>query len=164
MELGVDSFIQFPIGKELIRKKMVKLLELQSKVEKQEKQFDFLESKNEKEYYSTDEKLAQKAVQIIKEQLNDSTFNIDKLNTLLGVSKIKGYRLFTEMFGQSPLVILLDLRMQRAEYLLKNTSLNISEIGYECGYNEPKYFSKQFKKRFGCNPSRFRSQTKQDSE
>ncbi|WP_299780596.1 two-component regulator propeller domain-containing protein [uncultured Formosa sp.] len=155
LELGVDDFIQFPIGQELIRKKMNKLIELQVKADKQ---LQLVDASKEELYYNTGEKLAQKAVKLIKEHLSDSTFNIDKMNTLLGVSKIKGYRLFNDVFGQPPLAVLLDLRMQKAEYLLLNTNLNISEIGYECGYNEPKYFSKQFKKRYGCTPSQYRTQ------
>ncbi|MEZ4960557.1 MAG: AraC family transcriptional regulator [Saprospiraceae bacterium] len=38
---------------------------------------------------------------------------------------------------------------------LQTGKLNVSEVAYRVGFNEPKYFSKVFQKEFGCSPSQF---------
>jgi AraC-like DNA-binding protein len=57
----------------------------------------------------------------------------------------------------TPKAYLMEQRMLRAEHLLRtNNKLNVSEVAYKCGFSEPKYFSRCFKKRFGKTPSDFR--------
>ncbi|WP_373941417.1 helix-turn-helix transcriptional regulator [Polaribacter sejongensis] len=77
---------------------------------------------------------------------------------LLDVSRVKCYRLFKERLKQSPSDVIMSLRFQKAEALLKTKKLNISEISFECGYNDPKYFGKAFKKHFGKSPKEFKDQ------
>ena len=67
-------------------------------------------------------------------------------------------RLFKSEMGTTPHNYLTDLRMSLAEKLLCSTrasELNISQIAYSCGYNEPLYFSRVFKKYFGCAPRNY---------
>ena len=49
------------------------------------------------------------------------------------------------------------IKMARAQYLLKNTSLKTCEICYQIGYHDTNYFLKQFKKTFGQNASQYRN-------
>jgi AraC-like DNA-binding protein len=35
--------------------------------------------------------------------------------------------------------------------------MNVAEIAYEVGFNDPDYFSKSFKKQFGVTPTQFRN-------
>lgn len=73
-------------------------------------------------------------------------------------------RLFKSEMGTTPHNYLTDLRMQLAEKLLcsnRGSELNISQIAYSCGYAEPLYFSRVFKKYFGCAPKNY-AQKKQE--
>ena len=56
---------------------------------------------------------------------------------------------FAELLG--------DLRLKRAQDLLKNSEFNINEIAQKCGYTDIAYFSRCFKKRFGVSPSNWRN-------
>lgn len=47
------------------------------------------------------------------------------------------------------------IRLQRAAQLLRGSQQNISEIAYQVGFNNPKYFSRYFKEEFGILPSAF---------
>jgi len=47
-------------------------------------------------------------------------------------------------------------KIENAQYLLLNNSLRISEVAYEIGFNDPKYFSKCFKNRVGVSPREYR--------
>lgn len=67
-------------------------------------------------------------------------------------------RLFKSEMGTTPHNYLIDLRMSLAEKLLcsgRSSELNISQIAYSCGYAEPLYFSRVFKKYFGCAPRNY---------
>lgn len=49
------------------------------------------------------------------------------------------------------------IKMARAEYLFKNSSLKAYEIGYQIGYRDINYFMKQFKKVYGRSPTEYRN-------
>ncbi|MGK6350025.1 helix-turn-helix domain-containing protein [Parapedobacter sp. DT-150] len=63
---------------------------------------------------------------------------------------------FKRITGKSPNQYHLDLRLDKAEELLKSTSLTVQEIGYHTGFESPYYFSRLFKKKFGVSPKGFR--------
>lgn len=49
-----------------------------------------------------------------------------------------------------------SLRLKKAAQLLLETDLTVYEVAYSVGYNDRKYFSKEFKKQFGKLPSAFK--------
>lgn len=95
-------------------------------------------------------------MEIIKEELQDPSFNVETLVENLGISRVKCYRIFKEALNQSPSDVITSFRLQKAEILLKTKKLNISEISFECGYNDPKYFGRPFKKYFGKSPKEYK--------
>ncbi len=61
-------------------------------------------------------------------------------------------RLFKEEVGMNFTTYLTNFRMKKAEYLLKNTDMKISQISMEIGYSNASYFSKSYKKFKGISP------------
>lgn len=49
-----------------------------------------------------------------------------------------------------------NYRIEISKKLLKDTNKNISEIAYETGFADARYFSKQFKKTVGIKPTEYR--------
>jgi transcriptional regulator GlxA family with amidase domain len=72
------------------------------------------------------------------------------------MSKSNLTRKLKELIGLTPGDFLKEARIKKATELLKNTNMNISEIAYMCGFNDPKYFSKVFKSSIGKTPSEYR--------
>lgn len=67
-------------------------------------------------------------------------------------------KLFKKEVGVSPLEYMTGLRMKSAETLLTAMWTNeytISEIAHMCGFADALYFSRVFKKYYGCAPSNF---------
>ena len=52
--------------------------------------------------------------------------------------------------------------MKHAAKLLRETRMNISEVAYQVGFNNPKYFTKYFKEEFGMLPSVYQEKEKQE--
>jgi LacI family transcriptional regulator len=63
--------------------------------------------------------------------------------------------------GKSPGVFLQEMRQKRAETLLKDSSLEIAEIGRECGYQEAAVFSTAFKRWTGKSPRDYRNASRE---
>ncbi|WP_289661323.1 AraC family transcriptional regulator [Flavobacterium panacagri] len=158
LELGIDTHIKLPASLSFISKKINRLINQNSEPVKeykiQQKIFEILTENNEN--ITPNEKLLKKALEIIKEELQNPAFNVEMMGEQLGISRVKCYRLFKEILNQSPSDILMSLRLQKAELLLKTKKLNISEISFECGYNDPKYFGRSFKKYFGKSPKEYK--------
>jgi YesN/AraC family two-component response regulator len=61
--------------------------------------------------------------------------------------------------GYSPKDYIRIVRMRKAGKLLSDPSTSVSEVAFEVGYSDADYFSKQFKKHFGENPSEYQKRT-----
>lgn len=70
-------------------------------------------------------------------------------------------KLFKKEVGASPLEYMTTLRMRRAKKLMTamwSNGYTVSEIAQMCGYEDSLYFSRVFKKYYGCSPSNFTKQ------
>ncbi len=63
---------------------------------------------------------------------------------------------FKRHFGTSPIDYVLGQRLQQATYFLRDHNLTVSEVARRVGFNDPFHFSRQFKKRQGISPLRYR--------
>ncbi|MGI5893038.1 MAG: helix-turn-helix domain-containing protein [Candidatus Merdivicinus sp.] len=74
----------------------------------------------------------------------------------LGVDRSHLFRIFKKGMGCSPQEYLLDFKLSRAAAMLHQTQLSVTEVMYSCGFSDPPNFSRQFKKKYGMPPARFR--------
>ncbi|WP_170137055.1 two-component regulator propeller domain-containing protein [Tenacibaculum gallaicum] len=157
-KLGIDVTIQLPVSKTFLQAKLTNLLSNRKKLLETENYIGWIESHKDEQLLSPNEKLVKKALTYMHECLHDHTFNIESLQEKLEISKVKCYRVFKEILKQSPSEVLISLRLQKAQHLLGQNVLNISEISFECGFANPKYFSRQFKKHFNMSPKAYKEQ------
>lgn len=65
-------------------------------------------------------------------------------------------RLLKKYTGKGFMEIILELRMEKAVFLLQNTQLTINEIGEKCGFSNMNHFYNHFKKTYNKTPKEFR--------
>ena len=65
-------------------------------------------------------------------------------------------RAFKEFTGTSPLKFILELKLNEAKLLLRNTNLSVKQISYNLNFENPDYFPTFFKKRTGFTPIEYR--------
>lgn len=49
-----------------------------------------------------------------------------------------------------------DIRLENSAFLLKNSSMNVTDIAFNCGFTDSNYFSTIFKKKYGASPLAYR--------
>jgi transcriptional regulator GlxA family with amidase domain len=69
------------------------------------------------------------------------------------------YRKTLALTGMSIIPYLRVLRLQKAEALLKNSSMSVADVAYAVGFENPRYFSRIFSEEKGISPSSFRELT-----
>ena len=74
------------------------------------------------------------------------------------VSKSECLRCFRASIGATPIQYLRQFRVQKAAELLVGTGLKISDVGAQCGFQEPSYFIKTFRELMGRTPAAYRAQ------
>ena len=93
---------------------------------------------------------------VIIENYTDSNFELDQALRQLPFSYDYLRRLFKKEMGITPHQYLTEKRLQAAANRLREmrrTGNNIAEISRLCGFREPLYFSRMFKKKYGVSPS-----------
>ena len=98
------------------------------------------------------------AVHAIQSDLTQS-LDVEEMARSLQMSASHFIRTFKAQVGYSPLAYQTRLRIERAKDLLRNTSLRVSEIAAQIGYQNPMYFSSTFKKHTGMTPLEYRDKS-----
>ena len=101
-------------------------------------------------------KMIEAAVSYMKENFHDADFKIGTLSQLCGMCEKNFRRIFKGVYRQTPYEFLQTYRIERAEFLLKNTYKSISEIALACGFSDVYSFSHCFKRLEGISPSQYR--------
>lgn len=91
----------------------------------------------------------------IAQHLNDPDFNIERLAALMQMGHTKFYGKMRDITGMSPNKYIMSERMRIAGELVLEGRMNVSEIAYKVGFQDPSYFNKCFKRHFGTVPTKY---------
>ncbi|PAW78332.1 MAG: AraC family transcriptional regulator [Verrucomicrobia bacterium Tous-C9LFEB] len=85
-------------------------------------------------------------------------FNLARLAAQAGISKFHFHRLFKSALGVSPSHYQINLRMNAARQMLRETKKSIIDIAMDVGYTNPSHFARLFQRETGLSPSDYRRQ------
>jgi AraC-like DNA-binding protein len=83
--------------------------------------------------------------------------DVPALADLAGLSRAHFSRVFADCEGVSPASYVLAERMRRAASLLVSGAASVKEVSRACGFDDPNYFAKAFRRSFGASPTEFRT-------
>ena len=105
---------------------------------------------------SRDSDFSAQLLEAIQKMYKDPDLDVYKLADALGMSRNLLNEKIQEGFGLSIAQFIRTYRLNVAKEMISNgtnTEMNISEIAYEVGFNDPKYFTRCFTKEFNATPS-----------
>ena len=154
LEIGADDYLIKPFNQEELKLRIHNIL----------KSRQVLREKYSKNIFSdisdyasnaTDEAFIKKLNDLIKEKISEADFDRNDLANELGLSLSNLYRKIKSLTNMSPSEYIKSIRLKLAVEYLKTTSLNITEIALEVGFNNLAHFSREFKKQFGKSPKEY---------
>lgn len=150
LEGGADEYIQKPFNIEVVKLRIIKLLEERNRLREV-----FLKESQSPAGLSFDDLFMRKFIVLIEENYSDPDFSIEKGSEKLGLSRVHLYRKVKELSGITPTDFLRNYRLKKASALLRQRSGTISEVAYATGFGSPAYFSKCFKAVYNITPTEF---------
>jgi len=96
-----------------------------------------------------------KVISIIDEHIDDPDFGVDMLSRKLAMSTPVVYKKLRALTNMSVNGFIKQQRFKKAAILLLQKNLTINEVSFAVGYDDRKYFSREFKKYFGVVPSEY---------
>ena len=162
---GVDSYLLKPFDENMLLARISGILENRKRFQQKfylTMDVDSLGIEEE----SGDKKFLDKAIKVVKENYMNPNFDVADFVDAMGVSKSLLNKKMQSLTGQSTNQFVRNYRLNLArELLIKNRAthnMNISEIAYEVGFNDPKYFTRCFTKHFNVTPSSIMDDKQED--
>lgn len=149
---GVTDFIVKPCSTETLARKMSNLISLTQNA-RQENNGTFKPIIND----DKDQRLKETLCRTIGQHMAEADFNVEKLAELMHMGKSKLNYKVKELYGTSPIKLIIDMRMKRACDMLSSTDTTIKEICKATGFNSIPYFTKCFHEHFQQTPMAYRN-------
>ena len=105
---------------------------------------------------ATNEEIIWKITSYIRDRYHQK-ITLDELAGLAGYSKGRFSHLFFQVTGTSPMAYQKNIRLSEAAEMLSVSSSSVKDVADACGFDDPLYFSKIFKQKFGVSPTEYRT-------
>lgn len=160
LERGADDYIAKPFNIDILIAKVNGLIENRKKLKSR---FSSLEDVNPEDLTSSglDDQFFNKINQVVEKFYTDAAFNVDHFAAEMFVSRSQLYKKLKAITNLSANDFINVYRLKKSVELLKKGNLQISEIAYSVGFNDPKYYSRVFRKFFKYSPSEYLNKMKQ---
>lgn len=156
LETGANDYLTKPFNFEILLYKIKNLLNQQVTLKKTyQKQVDVNTVANTNEVQ--DEKFMKDLLRLIEKRIADPDFSVEELSSDMAMSRVTLYRKVLLMTEKTPVEFIKFIRLKRSAHLLQTTHLNIAEVAYQVGFNNPKYYAKSFKLEFNMLPTEYRA-------
>ncbi len=158
MKYGVDDYITKPFSSAYLEARIENLLKLRRQLQ------DYYRSSltsgvisvSKPNVTSQDDLFIQQIMKYIEENIDDSELSIDGIASYISISRSSMFKKIKSMTGLAPVDFIKEVRLQRATQLIETGEFNISQVAYMIGMNDPRYFSKCFKQKYGVSPSEYK--------
>lgn len=158
LQTGADDYVTKPFNPTIIKARIASLLENRKKIRTlllNKIQFEPTYTEIEKDT-NTESAFIHKAIVLVENNIQNSSFSIETMVDELNMSQSTLYRKIKSLTGLSLTSFIRSIRLKKAAHLILIDDLNLSQIAYEVGFNDYKYFKISFEKQFNCLPSKYK--------
>ncbi|KIA91775.1 hypothetical protein OC25_20085 [Pedobacter kyungheensis] len=155
LQHGADVYVTKPFSHKILQLNIQNMLALKRAMQKKYSEQLQLPAITQQPNASADEKLLSKLQLIIEENLANADFDIAALTLEIGMSKSVLYKKFSALTDLSLNEFIKTQRLKHAVTLLQQGETSILAVAIQVGFNDVKYFSREFKKVYGITPSHY---------
>ncbi len=158
LKTGADDYITKPFNPNVVKARITGLLQNRSRLKEYLTNKIWFEPSDSEvdEVNEPENAFIQKAMLVVENNLHNPNFGIDNLVEELHMSQSTLYRKMKSLTDLSLTAFIRSIRLKRAALLILTTDMNLSEIAYDVGFNDYKYFKTCFQKQFQCLPSSYK--------
>ena len=110
---------------------------------------------NNMEHFSYNSRRVERVIEYLNENFHNH-ISLTEVAKLTNMAESAFSRFFKTRTGMTFIDSLTEIRLGHASRMLIDTTQSISEIAYECGFNNISNFNRIFKKKKGCTPKEFK--------
>jgi len=149
---GAVSFLAKPFKTEELKIKIGSILEFRKELIRRYSTTEDIVAE-EITYSERDEQFITKACEIVNANIQNFDFNVDQFCLEMHASRSLLHTKLKHLTGLSATEFIRNIRLKQAYIYLKKGDFSVSEVAFKCGFNDPNYFSKCFKKKYEVFPS-----------
>ncbi len=151
---GAEAYVSKPFSIEVLDAQINSILKARRLViNKYSKSFEI--QPEEVTFTSIDEKLIERLLKVVEKNIGNPEFTVVQLADEVGMSQSILNKKLKALLGQTANVFIRSIRLKRAGQLLKLGRLSVTDIVYEVGFNDVKYFRECFRKQFNKTPTEY---------
>lgn len=152
LQFGADDYISKPFNLDILKVKVHNAIETRRKIRSlftSQSEIPEVSANSE----SLDDKFLAKAYDVLEKSYSNPDFSVEMFSDSMFVSRSLLYKKLKALVDLSPNDFITIYRLKKARPLILSKELSVSEVAYGVGFNDPKYFSRVFKKFFKKTPS-----------
>lgn len=154
LSTGANAYIPKPFSPQILRLNVRNLLASQESMRQKFSQQLVLEP-SVIEMESPEHKFLSRLMEVIDSRMTNPEFGVEQLVEEMGISRTVLYKKVQSLTSFSIADLIKNMRLKKAAKLFSASTLNVSEVCYEVGFNDPKHFSREFKKLHQLSPSEY---------
>lgn len=155
LQRGADAYLAKPFNQAELLLQLGNLLQLKQRLQARYAGMELPEPTSDPELAMEDKFLRQFRA-FIESQLDNPDLSVDDLCRAAGMGRTNLHQKISSLTGQSAMQYVRALRLHEARRLLEAGELNVSEVAFAVGFDDPKYFSRVFTEETGMPPTRWR--------
>ena len=158
--LGADDFLTKPFKLKELKIRVDNIIQNRKRIKTENKP----EEEEPPREPTADELFLQRVRQMVLDHLEDDDYDRDALASDMGASASTLYNKLRAIANVNVSTFIRNIRMDEAKRIAtENPDIRISDLAYQVGFRDPRYFSTSFKKHFGMQPTEFLDSLKKKS-
>lgn len=154
-QTGADAYVTKPFRLDILQVRIKNLIRQREHLQRHIQQHVQI-NPSEVPIRSLDEDFINKAVKTVEQNLVNADYTVEELSEEMSMSRVYLYKKILSLTGKTPIEFIRIIRLKKAAGMLEKSQLTISEIAYQIGFNNPKYFAKLFKDEYKMLPTEYR--------